>query len=487
MTDQLKNYINGAWLSTGTGMTAPDINPSDTRDVITQFQMSGPGDMTQAIDGAVESFRFWRRLLPAQRAAYLRSISSIIAADQNTLAAEMSREMGKPIGEARGEVKRTVDIFRYFADEADRMTGRTYPSQRPGVMGFTIRKPLGVIGVITPWNFPLAIPAWKIAPALICGNTVVWKPARNTPLMAVRLAEAFARADIPAGVINVVTGAGDILGKTLVTHPQVRAISFTGSVDVGRRISAMAAEKIMKIQQEMGGKNPTIIAPDAPLEQAADIVINAAYFSAGQKCTATSRVIVHTDVFDRFRDILVDKTRRLKTGSPTDPETIIGPVVDEIQHRRILSYIETGVKEGATLLCGGHRPEDEECRHGHFITPAVFADVQPDMTIAREEIFGPVICLLRAVSMDEALALANDTPYGLSASLITRSLEDTFKYINEIEAGLITVNLPSAGLEYQMPFGGMKNSSSGWREQGDLAIDFYTSLCTVYLKSNLGE
>ena len=288
-------------------------------------------------------------------------------------------------------------------------------------------------------------------------------------------------------MINVVTGAGDILGKTLVTHPQVRAISFTGSVDVGRRISAMAAEKIMKIQQEMGGKNPTIIAPDAPLEQAADIVINAAYFSAGQKCTATSRVIVHTDVFDRFRDILVDKTRRLKTGSPTDPETIIGPVVDEIQHRRILSYIETGVKEGATLLCGGHRPEDEECRHGHFITPAVFADVQPDMTIAREEIFGPVICLLRAVSMDEALALANDTPYGLSASLITRSLEDTFKYINEIEAGLITVNLPSAGLEYQMPFGGMKNSSSGWREQGDLAIDFYTSLCTVYLKSNMGE
>ncbi|HEU5020398.1 MAG TPA: aldehyde dehydrogenase family protein, partial [Bryobacteraceae bacterium] len=382
---------------------------------------------------------------------------------------------------AKGEVMRTINIFRYFGGEAARLNGETVPSERDGVFCFTIRKPRGVVSLITPWNFPIAIPAWKMAPALICGNTVVIKPAALAPSCTFRIAQALVEAGLPKGVLNVVTGSSREIGDTFVNHPSMRAISFTGSCGVGDHIYSAVAPRKLPAQLEMGGKNPTIVLKDADLESAVDTVMNAAFASTGQKCTATSRAIVEAGIYDRFVARIVEKTKALKVGDGMEPGIYMGPCVDESQMKTVLDYIEKGKSGGGKLLVGGNRLEGPLAK-GYFVAPTIFADVPPDAIIAQEEIFGPVLAIIRANDYDDAMRIANKVRFGLSASILTKDLSAAFKYIHDIEAGLITVNLPSAGVEYQLPFGGVKDSSSGFREQGSVAIDFYSELATIYMK-----
>jgi len=379
----------------------------------------------------------------------------------------------------------TAPLYSALRSFLPRLSGETVPSERDGVFGYTFRKPLGVVSLLTPWNFPIAIPVWKIAPALIAGNSLVIKPASLAPLCAVRVAEVLHEAGLPKGVLNVVTGSGAAIGDELIANPLVKAVSFTGSCEVGNGIQRQTAPRGIKTQLEMGGKNPTIVLRDADLDQAADVVVNGAFFSTGQKCTATSRALVEKPVFDEFVRLLVEKTENLKVGDGLRQGIEMGPCVDENQMNTVLDYIRIGREEGARLLCGGRRLTGPEYDKGYFVQPTIFSEVSPDMRIAQEEIFGPVLALFPVEDLDEAIELANRVQFGLSASILTNRIDQAFNYINRIEAGLIIVNLPSAGVEYQLPFGGTKASSTGYREQGSVAIDFYSELRTVYLKHRI--
>ena len=394
----------------------------------------------------------------------------------------MTREEGKTLPEAKGEVRRAINIFRYFGGEGSRLDGVMVPSERERVHVFAIRKPIGVVGLVTPWNFPIAIPAWKIAPALICGNTVIVKPASVSPLCCWRIVEALHEAGIPNGVINFVAGSGGELGKALVNAGPVKAISFTGSNDVGNWIHTEASKRRLRIQLEMGGKNPTIVLGDADLKMAVENVCNAAFFSTGQKCTATSRAIVEDGIYDQFVAALVERTKKLKVGDGMQAGIDIGPCVDQGQLDTVLKYVEIGRKESGEPLCGGNRLTGGAYDKGFFVEPTIFADVKPSDTIAREEIFGPVLAITRAKDFEDAMRLANDTPFGLSSSIQTSNLSRALEYVYRAEAGLLTINLPSAGVEYQLPFGGTKDSSFGPKEQGPAALEFYSDFKTIYLK-----
>ncbi len=398
------------------------------------------------------------------------------------IAADMTREEGKTLPEAKGEVRRSINIMRYFAAEGSRMPGMLVPSERERVHMFALRKPIGVVGLITPWNFPSAIPAWKLAPALICGNTVVLKPASAAPLSAWRIVEALDEAGVPKGVVNFVAGPGGELGKALIHAAPLRAVSFTGSCETGNWLHGEASKRRLRIQLEMGGKNPTIVLADADFEKAVENVVNAAFFSTGQKCTATSRAIVEDGIYDRFVAAVVERTRRLKVGDGMQPGIDIGPCVDQGQMETVLRYIEIGRKESGEPKCGGRRLTDNGLAKGYFVAPTVFADVAEEHTIAREEIFGPVLAMMRARDFDDAMRMANAIPFGLSSSIQTGNLSRAFEYIYRAEAGLLTVNLPSAGVEYQLPFGGTRDSSFGPKEQGPAALEFYSDYKTVYLK-----
>jgi aldehyde dehydrogenase (NAD+) len=394
----------------------------------------------------------------------------------------MTREEGKTLPEAKGEVRRSINIFRYFAGEGSRMPGLIVPSERDRVHMFAIRKPIGVAGLITPWNFPSAIPAWKLAPALICGNTVVLKPASAAPLSAWRIVEALHEAGIPRGVVNFVAGSGGELGSALVAAKPLRAISFTGSCQIGNWLHAEASKRRLRIQLEMGGKNPTIVLADADFNSAVENVANAAFFSTGQKCTATGRVIVEDAIYDKFLTALIERTKKLKVGDGMQPGIEIGPLVDQNQLDTVLKYIEIGTKEAGPPKVGGNRITTGGLEKGYFVEPTIFADVEERMTIAQEEIFGPVLAVMRAKNFDDAMRIANNTPFGLSSSIQTTNLSRVFEFIPRAEAGLLTVNLPSAGVEYQLPFGGTKDSSFGPKEQGPAAMEFYSDYKTVYLK-----
>jgi alpha-ketoglutaric semialdehyde dehydrogenase len=394
----------------------------------------------------------------------------------------MTREEGKTLPEAKGEVRRSINIFRYFAGEGSRMFGFLVPSERDRVHMFAIRKGLGVVGLVTPWNFPSAIPAWKLAPALIAGNTVIMKPASAAPLSAWRLIEACHEAGIPKGVVNFIAGSGGTLGAALVDAKPLKAISFTGSCEIGAWLHDRASKRKLRIQLEMGGKNPTIVLADCDFNSAVENTVNAAFFSTGQKCTATSRVIVEESIYDRFVDALVERTNRLKVGNGMEPGIDIGPAVDEGQLNTDLEYIEIGTKECGPPRAGGKRLTGGAFDKGYFVQPTIFADVTPEMRIAQEEIFGPVLAVMRAKDFDDAMRIANGIPLGLSASIQTTNVSRVFDFVYNMEAGLLTVNLPSAGVEYQLPFGGTKDSSFGPKEQGPAALDFYSDYKTVYLK-----
>jgi acyl-CoA reductase-like NAD-dependent aldehyde dehydrogenase len=477
------NYINGQWVAASTGKVDASKNPADRNDVVGYIQHSAKEDVDQAVTAAKNAKAAWRKLSSPARGDYLYKIADILERRLDEIAEIMTREMGKTFQEAKGETARGVAILRYYAGEGMRKVGDVIPSSDAAALMFTTRVPLGVVGIISPWNFPVAIPLWKMAPALIYGNTIVLKPASETSVTAVKIIECIHEAGVPVGVVNMITGNGAVVGQSLVEHKDVNGITFTGSNQIGKRISQAALSRGAKYQLEMGGKNPIIIANDADLDLAVDATISGGLRSTGQKCTATSRVIIQSEIYEVFKDKLIAKIKQLKIGSGMDAQTWMGPCASESQLNTILSCIRQGVEEGATLLYGGNRLSGLEYDEGFYIQPTVFENVSQDMTLARDEIFGPVLALIKVESISEALELANDVEYGLSASIYTLNIGNILTFINEMEAGLVRINSETAGVELQAPFGGMKQSSSHSREQGQAAIEFFTSIKTVFVKA----
>ena len=479
-TPTFANYINGEWVESP--KTFENRNPANHDEVVGLFAKGSAADVEKAADAAAAAFPAWSSMPGPARGAILYKAADILDKRFDQLGAEMTREEGKTLPEAKGEVRRAINIFRYFAGEGSRMGGHLVPSERDRVHMFAIRKPIGVVGLVTPWNFPIAIPAWKLAPALIAGNTVIVKPASASPLSAWRLVEALHEAGIPKGVVNFVAGSGGELGKALVNAKPLKAISFTGSCEIGDWLHGEASKRRLRIQLEMGGKNPTIVLNDADFTSAVENVVNAAFFSTGQKCTATSRAIVEDGIYDRFLDALVERTKKLKVGDGMQPGIDIGPCVDQGQLETVLKYISIGRKEAGEPKCGGRHLIEGAYAKGYFVEPTIFADVTESMTIAQEEIFGPVLAVMRAKDFEDAMRIANNVPFGLSASVQTTNVSRVFDFVYKMEAGLLTVNLPSAGVEYQLPFGGTKDSSFGPKEQGPAALEFYSDYKTIYLK-----
>ena len=474
------NYIDGNWVDRGPGFE--NRNPANTSDIVGRFAKGTARDIEDAAGAAANALPGWANLNAPARGAILYKTADILDRRFEQVSADMTREEGKTFPEAKGEVRRTINIFRYFAGEGSRLDGLLVPSERDRVHTFAFRKPVGVVGLVTPWNFPSAIPAWKLAPALICGNTVVLKPASAAPLSAWRIIEALHEAGLPKGVANFVAGPGGELGQALIQAAPLKAVSFTGSCQIGNWLHQEASRRRLRIQLEMGGKNPTIVLADADFNAAVENTVNAAFFSTGQKCTATSRAIVEDAIYDRFLDALVERTRKLKVGDGMQPGIDIGPCVDQPQMDTVLRYIEIGRGEAGAPKIGGHRLSGDGFDKGFFVEPTIFAGVTQEMTIAREEIFGPVLAVMRARDFADAMRIANEVPFGLSASIQTTNLSRVFEFVYRMEAGLLTVNLPSAGVEYQLPFGGTKDSSFGPKEQGPAALDFYSDYKTVYLK-----
>jgi acyl-CoA reductase-like NAD-dependent aldehyde dehydrogenase len=477
------NYINGEWVS---GPTFENRNPANNDELVGLFVAGTPADIEVATAAAERAAAGWANLPGPARGAFLFRAAELIDSRFESIAADMTREEGKTLPEAKGEVRRSINILRYFAGEGARLNGFVVPSERDRVQMWTYRRPVGVVGLITPWNFPSAIPTWKLAPALVYGNTVVLKPASLAPLSAWRIVEAFHEAGLPKGVLNFVAGSGQT-GAALVQSKCVKAVSFTGSCEVGNRLHEEASKRRIRIQLEMGGKNPTVVLADCDFNSAVENVANAAFFSTGQKCTSTSRVIVEEAIYQKFLEALVLRTKSLKVGDGMNPGIDIGPAVSQAQLGTDLEYIEIGKKEVGQPLCGGERltgtgPNGENLSKGYFVAPTIFADVAEDRRIAQEEIFGPVLAVMRAKNFDHAMEIANRSPMGLSASVQTTNVARVFEFIKQMEAGLLTVNLPSAGVEYQLPFGGTKDSSFGPKEQGPAALEFYTDFKTVYLK-----
>jgi acyl-CoA reductase-like NAD-dependent aldehyde dehydrogenase len=475
------NYINSQWVPSGTGKTEPSINPANPSEVVGWVQSSDSVDLNAAIAAAKLGQIAWRKLSAPARGDYLFRVADCLERRLDEVAAIMTREMGKTFAEAKGETARGVAILRYYAGEGMRKVGDVIPSTDSEALMFTTRVPLGVVGVITPWNFPVAIPLWKMAPALAYGNSVVLKPAGEASVTAAKIIDCFHEANFPEGVVNMVTGKGSVIGQGIIDHPSINAITFTGSNQIGKAVAMGAISRGAKYQLEMGGKNPVIIAADADLDLAVEATVSGGLRSTGQKCTATSRVIVQSDVYESFVAKLVERVKNIQVGDGMDPLTWMGPCVSEAQYESVAAYIQKGIEEGADLLHGGGKPEGLD--KGFYIQPTLFGHVTSEMTIAKEEIFGPVLALMKVETLAEAIELANDTEFGLSASIFTRDIGSILGFIRDMDAGLIRINSESAGVELQAPFGGMKQSSSHSREQGQAAIEFYTSIKTVFVKA----
>ena len=473
---ELANYVGGEWAPAQSGRTYQKHNPANPTEVVGEFPASGEEDVAASVKAAAKAFPSWSDTPAAGRAAVLLRAADAIEARVEDMAADMTREMGKPLREARMESARTAAIFRYFAGEASRPKGELYEQAATGSMLYTLRRPLGVVGLITPWNFPAAIPAWKMAPALVYGNSVVLKPAQEAPLTSLHLAAALDEAGLPDGVLNVVIGRGSEVGTPLVVHPQVRAISFTGSVAVGRRVRDEATALGKRVQLELGGQNPLIVTADADLGRAVEAAYAGAFWSAGQKCTATRRIYVETPVYDEFRQRLLARIAAGRVGDPADPETEVGPLVNEQQLNDVLEAIEQGKREGGKVLAGGERVDEE----AYLVAPTLFEGVADDAMLSCEEVFGPVTSLYSFDTLDEAIERANAVVFGLSAAIFTNSLEATQAFVKRVEAGLLHVNSQTAGADVHVPFGGIKGSGFGPHEQGRAALEFYTEIVTVY-------
>ena len=475
------NFIAGEWTPAESGITYPVYNPAHKERLLGHFQRSGPEDAGRAVAAAAAAAPGWADTPAPARAQVLFRALEIMGRRGEEIARAITAEEGKPLADARGEVKRAMNIIEYAAGEGRRMFGYTTPSELPSTVAYTVRRPLGVVGIITPWNFPIAIPAWKMAPALICGNAVVFKPASGTPLCAVKLTEVFEEAGVPAGALNLITGPGGSVGNALVESPDVAGISFTGSTEVGTELYTRGASRLKKVQAEMGGKNAVILLADADLDKALGGIVQGAFGSTGQRCTATSRVIVEDGVYDEFMRQLVARTARLTIGDGMDEGVDVSPLASESQQRMVSEYIAAGRDEGATLAYGGRTLTGGIYDAGWYVEPTIFTDVSPDMRIAREEIFGPVLTVFRARDLDDAVAIANSVKFGLSSSVYTRDIPRAFRYINTVDAGMVHVNAPTLGGEVHLPFGGLKASGVGQREQGVEAVDFFSEVITVYI------
>jgi len=476
-----RNFIGGEWTESSSLKTLDNINPANTDDKLGTIKLATREEARQAVEAAAEAFREWRAMPATSRGRIVARAARLMEDDKENLAAILTREEGKTLAESRGELQRSINVAEFCAGEARRLNGETIQSELPSNFAYTIKQPLGVVACITPWNFPVAIPVWKIAPALVAGNTVVFKPASLTPATAVRIVELFAEAGLPKGVLNLVLGSGSEAGDEITNHKAVRAVSFTGSNDVGIKMYEQVARRGVKVQCEMGGKNPVVILEDADLDLAVESTAQGAFGSSGQRCTATSRAIVVNEIADEFVARLVKRAQGLRLGAGDDPQTDVGPSVDANQFKIVLRYIDIGREDGATLSCGGARAEDDKLSKGFFVQPTVFDHVTPDMRVAREEIFGPVLSVLRVKDFDEAMLVANDSEYGLSSSIFTNDAARIFRFVDEIETGMTHINSATTGGEAHIPFGGIKATGIGDREQGSTALDFYTELKVVYV------
>jgi acyl-CoA reductase-like NAD-dependent aldehyde dehydrogenase len=481
MPQKYQNFINGQWVDAKSGKTSANRNPADWDDIVGLFPRSGKEDVEEAVKAARRAYEKWRLMPAPARGDILRKIGDLLVKNKEDLAHEMTREMGKVLDETRGDVQEGIDTAYYAATEGRRLFGHTVPSEMPNKFAMAIRVPVGVAGIITPWNFPMAIPTWGIFPAILSGNTVVFKPASDTPKTATTLVQIMMEAGVPEGVVNLVHGGGGEVGNAIVTHPDVNMILFTGSSEIGKQISRDASATLKRVSLELGGKNAQIVMDDADLELALDGVLWGAFGTTGQRCTATSRLILHEHVYDKFMEMLVDRTKRLKLGNGLLPTIDVGPCINEAQRKVVQSYVEIGKNEGAQLVCGGTIAKEGDLAKGWFYEPTIFDNVKPSMRIAQEEIFGPVLSVLRTSSLEEAVGILNGTIYGLSSSVYTRDVNKAFAAIRDIQAGITYINVPTIGAEAHLPFGGVKQTGNGHREGGWAVYDFFTEWKSVYI------
>jgi aldehyde dehydrogenase (NAD+) len=481
MTRVFKNYIGGKWVESASGQTFNSINPANKDEVVGVFQKSNRDDVVAAIDAASAAFRSWSQTPAPTRAEYILRVGLLLEERKEEFGRLVTCEMGKVLDEGKGDVQEGIDMAKYIAGEGRRMFGETVPSELRNKFATLVRQPIGVVGLITPWNFPFAIPTWKIFPALVCGNTVVFKPAEDTPACASALVELFEEAGLPPGVLNLVTGYGPEAGAPIVDDARVRMISFTGSSAVGREIASKAGHALKKVMLELGGKNPQIVMPDANLDLALEGVLWGAFGTTGQRCTATSRLIVHEAIAQEFTDRVIESARNLKIGFGLDPDVDVGPIINQEQLDSVHQYTEIGRKDGATLALGGEILSEGDLGKGFFYAPTVFTDVNYRMRIAQEEIFGPTLSVLKVSSYDEAVTVANSTEYGLSSSIYTQDVNTAFRATQDLESGITYVNAPTIGAEIQLPFGGIKATGNGHREAGTSAVKEFTEIKSVYV------
>ncbi len=477
-----KNFINGKWVASVTGETFENRNPADTRELVGVFQKSSDRDVNTAVDAAHEAYKSWRLMPAPKRAEILYKVGERLIQYKEQFASDMTREMGKVLAETRGDVQEAIDMSYYMAGEGRRQFGNTTPSEMRNKFQMSVRQPMGVCGMITPWNFPMAIPSWKIMPALVLGNTVVIKPATDTPLSVVNFVNTLHECGIPPGVVNMVTGSGREVGEPIINHPSVKLVSFTGSTEVGRSVSSLCGPSFKHVCLEMGGKNAQIVMDDANLSLALEGALWGGFGTTGQRCTATSRVIIHKKVYDKFVTEFVKMAKKLKVGNGLNAKVDVGPTISEYQLRTVEQYVKIGKDEDrATLLCGGRRLNSGDLKYGFFHEPTVFGDVSPKMRIAQEEIFGPVVSLIPVKSFDEAIEVCNNVAYGLSASIYTQDVNRAFTAMRDVYTGIFYINAPTIGAEVHLPFGGTKATGNGHREAGQAALDVFSEWKSVYV------
>ena len=481
MAELYKNFINGKWIEARSKKTFENRNPADRRDLIGLFPASGPEDVEEAVSAARNAFGEWRLVPAPKRGEILYRVGELLRQRKEEIARAMTREMGKVLKETRGDVQEGIDTAYYTAGEGRRLFGETTPSELPDKFAMSLRVPVGVCGLITPWNFPMAIPTWKIFPALLCGDTVVLKPAEDTPYTAVKLFELLEAAGVPPGVANLVHGVGEEAGAALVRHRDVRLISFTGSTAVGREIAALCGQSLKRVSLEMGGKNGQIVMEDADLKLALEGALWGAFGTTGQRCTATSRLILHRQIKKELTDMLVERAEKIKIGDGLDESVEMGPLINEAAREKVHGYVQIGKEEGARLLTGGTVSEEGKRLQGYFYRPTLFDRVTPDMRIAQEEIFGPVLSVIEVQSFEQAIEVLNGTPYGLSSSIYTRDVGRAFRALRDIEAGITYINGPTIGAEVHLPFGGVKETGNGHREAGTTVYDIFSEWKSVYI------